>query len=267
MEVLHFDQQVVDRYPNQMYAGNPILFPQVSFNHSGGREHHYEWKGQTFPMPQHGFARKSKWRVTKVNETALAMELVPNDETRKVYPFEFRHQIIYELIDSRLHLHQSIENHGTRVMPFSTGLHPYFKVPLLEGSKREDCEVELPDCRLITQHKDWQSWTAEPFAARRISVQDDVSGTMFLTDFANPEIAIIDPASNLKTVLHFDSARYPFLALWAKSTAEPYYCIEPWTALPNSFARKETELVLLDPGQTWTAGIWIDLLPAGSGSL
>jgi galactose mutarotase-like enzyme len=66
---LYFAQEVVDRYPNQMYAGNPLLFPQVSFSHLPGDEHHYQWEGNTYALPQHGFARHMKWRTAGVSET------------------------------------------------------------------------------------------------------------------------------------------------------------------------------------------------------
>ena len=62
VEGLYFSQEVVDRYPNQMYAGNPLLFPQVSYSHLPGKEHHYQINGQVYSLPQHGFARRSKWR-------------------------------------------------------------------------------------------------------------------------------------------------------------------------------------------------------------
>ncbi|HTG45240.1 MAG TPA: hypothetical protein VK633_11985, partial [Verrucomicrobiae bacterium] len=50
VDALHFSQEIVDRYPTQMYAGNPLLFPLVSFNSTGGKEHHYEWQGQTYAL-------------------------------------------------------------------------------------------------------------------------------------------------------------------------------------------------------------------------
>ena len=56
VDALHFSQEVADRYPNQMYAGNPLLFPMVSFNHLPNRENHYLWQDKTYPLPQHGFA-------------------------------------------------------------------------------------------------------------------------------------------------------------------------------------------------------------------
>ena len=73
VEALHFSQAVVDRYPREMYAGIPVLFPLVSNNLAGDKEHHYEWNGQTFEMPQHGFARRSKWNVVEQTATSVTM--------------------------------------------------------------------------------------------------------------------------------------------------------------------------------------------------
>ena len=40
--------------------------------------------------------------------------------------------------------------------------------------------------------------------------------------------------------LNFDTnPAYRFLALWAPDPASTFFCIEPWTALPNSFGRSD----------------------------
>src|ERR1043166_7859033 len=57
VEALHFSKAVVDRYPREMHAGIPVLFPLVSNNRVGEHEHHYEWSGSLYEMPRHGFAR------------------------------------------------------------------------------------------------------------------------------------------------------------------------------------------------------------------
>src|SRR5688500_18879529 len=129
VDALYFAQEIVDRYPNQMYAGNPLLFPQVSFSHLPGKEHHYEIDGKTFALPQHGFARRSKWKVIDWSESRVTMELLDSDATRGAYPFAFRSEVTYELGDGRLNFRQLVENRGDVVMPFSTGIHPYLPVP------------------------------------------------------------------------------------------------------------------------------------------
>jgi galactose mutarotase-like enzyme len=260
VDALHYSQEIVDRYPNQMYAGNPLLFPLVSFNWAGGQEHHYEWQGARFPLPQHGFARRSKWRTSRVSETSVLMELSDTPETLKIYPFQFLCQVEYELKRGRIYLKQTVENRGSRVMPFSTGIHPYFNIPLSSEGTRNDCYVELPAARRVIPHGNWESWTAEPCPAQRLPIARDVSGTYFLTDLATGEIRLVDPKSGLTVTLNITEApQFRYIALWSKSPTEPFYCIEPWTALPNSFARNQTELILLEPGERFTARLWMEI--------
>jgi galactose mutarotase-like enzyme len=154
---LYFAQEVVDRYPNQMYAGNPLLFKQVSFSHLPGEEHHYKWEGTTYALPQHWFARRSKWKIAGVSETRLTMELTDTSETREAYPFPFRFVVTYELLEGRLYFRQSIDNRGERPMPFSIGIHPYLPVPITPDGKRERCLVELSSANKVIPGKDWES--------------------------------------------------------------------------------------------------------------
>jgi len=254
---LYFSQEVVDRYPSQMYAGNPLLFPMVSFNHLPNLENHYSWEGKTYSLPQHGFARRSKWKVLEVQETRVSMVLTDSAETRAVYPFSFRCVVTCALANSRLEFRQSIENCGNEVMPFSAGIHPYLPVPITTSGKRNDCYVELPEARQVINKGDWASWTTEPFSERKLPVSQDVSGTLFLTDLAKREVSLLDTLSALRITLNFEeSPRHRFLAIWSKSTNDPFYCLEPWTNLPNSFSRG-SELVRLEPGERFEAGMWL----------
>lgn len=257
---LYFTQEVVDRYPNQMYAGNPLLFPQVSFSHLPGQEHHYTFQGKKFALPQHGFARRSKWKVVGLNESSVVMELTDSEETRRAYPFSFHAQVSYELREGRLHFHQTVENRGLQAMPFSTGIHPYLPVPIIQNGQRNACYLELPPCRRVVTDNEWQSWRTELFNMKQLSVREDVSGTLFLTDLAMPEISLFDPVASVKITLNFAQApQHRYVALWSKSISDPFYCIEPWTALPNSLNRERSELIQLASGQRFEAGMWLSV--------
>lgn len=261
VEALHCSQAVIDRYPREMWAGNPVLFPLVSNNRAGDKEHHYEWNGRVFEMPQHGFARRSKWSVVEKSATSLVMELADSDTTRANYPFAFRHRLNYRLDQGRLHWEQVIENTGAEPLPFSTGFHPYFQVPLTAKSERGACYIEIPDAKRVTPQGHWERHTSKPFPAQNWSVQEDVAGTMFLTDLKKPELIFVDPASELEIIFNFtDAPQHRFVAIWAKSTDAPFYCLEPWTALPNSFSRaKDHELIVLEPQKTFRAAMWMEL--------
>jgi len=264
VEALHFSQAIVDRYPREMHAGIPVLFPLVSNNRVGDKEHHYEWNGRVFEMPQHGFARRSKWSIREQSASSITMELTDSDATRASYPFAFRFCLTYRLGRGRLHWEQVIENRSGEPMPFSTGVHPYFALPLTAKSERDACFVEIPEAKRLMPVGKFERFTAEPFPAQNWSVGEDVAGTMFLTDLKKHELILIDPASELELVFNFEEApQHRFLAVWSKSTSEPFYCLEPWTALPNSFSRqnRDHELILLDPQKTFRAAMWMELRP------
>jgi galactose mutarotase-like enzyme len=263
VDALHFSQSVVDRYPREMWAGNPILFPLVGNNRAGDREHQYEWDGRVFDMPQHGFARRSKWGVIDQTPTSVTMELSDSDATRASYPFAFRHCFTYRLSQGRLSWEQVVENRSTGPMPFSTGVHPYFAVPLTPKSDRDACFIEIPEGKRLTPVGKFDRFTAAAFPAQNWSVAEDVSGTMFLTDLKKHELILVDPGSELEVVFNFEDApQHRFVAIWSKATTEPFYCLEPWTALPNSFSRvKDRELIVLEPQATFRAAMWIELKP------
>jgi galactose mutarotase-like enzyme len=261
VDALHFSQAVIDRYPREMYAGNPILFPLVSFNHTAEKEHHYEWNGRLFEMSQHGFARRSKWTVIEQKPALLTMALEDSEATRTNYPFAFRHCVTYQLSNGRLHWEQVVENRSDEPLPFATGFHPYFRVPLGAKSERGSCFVEIPEAKRLLMQDRGAAFASKPFPAQNWSVQEDVSGTLFLGNLKKQEVALVDPASELEIVLNFEEApQHRFLALWAKSPSEPYFCIEPWTSLPNAFTRtKEHDLVVLQPRATFRAAMWMEV--------
>jgi galactose mutarotase-like enzyme len=264
VEALHCSQAVVDRYPREMYAGIPVLFPLVGNNRAGDKEHHYDWNGNLFKMPQHGFARRSKWAVREQSATSVTMELTETEASRADYPFAFRFCLTYRLNQGRLRWEQVIENRSDVPLPFSTGFHPYFAVPLTARSQREACFVEIPEAKRLVPVGRYERFTAEPFLAQNWSVDKDVAGTMFLTELKKQELILIDPVSELEVVFNFEEApRHRFVAVWSKATSEPFYCLEPWTALPNSFSRqsKDHELILLEPQKTFRAAMWMELRP------
>jgi aldose 1-epimerase len=263
VEAMHFDQAVVDRYPRELYTGNPLLFPLVSFNHLPDADHHYEWQGRRYQMLQHGFARHCSWAVVDQSADALTMELRDTEATRAHYPFAFCHRLSYRLHAGRLHGEQSVTNLGPDAMPFSTGIHPYFAVPFTPRGRRAECFVTVPDCRRLTMHGRGEHFTAKPFPAQNWSVSEDVSAALFLAGLRQRELALVDPGSELEVVLNWEGApQHRFVAFWSRSTTEPFYCLEPWTALSNAFTRaKDHELVLLDSGQTFEAVFWLELRP------
>lgn len=261
VEALHFTPEILDRYPKDMWAGIPLLFPMVSFNHLPGREHHYVWNGQTHALPQHGFARRAAWGVVARTDSSLTLELTDTPATRAAYPFAFSHRVTYRLDAGRLHFAQTVENRGSEPLPFSAGIHPYFQVPLTPRGERAKCFVKIPACQRLAPNADHTQFTPAPQPAQNLRVADDVSGTLFLGDLARRELTLVDPGSELEIHLDWTAApQHRFCALWSRATDAPFYCLEPWTALPNSFTRAAPgEVIVLAPGEIFRAAMTLEL--------
>ena len=54
--------------------------------------------------------------------------LESNDETRIEYPFDFKVFYTYSLCGEKLSITQRFMNCSQEAMPFSSGLHPYFRI-------------------------------------------------------------------------------------------------------------------------------------------
>jgi len=259
VDALHHDAAVVARYPERMWAGAPVLFPHVSFNVAEGQEGRYVLNGNTYQSPQHGFARRVPWTVVDRAANAVTLELKDSPQTRRSYPFAFRYQLTYRLEAGRLVWRQTVENRDAQPLPFSSGFHPYLRAPLA-GGERNRCIVRLPRCRRFHPVDQATAFFDEPLPAQDLSVATDASGTWFLGELARPEVALRDLAGGVEAVLRFgENPAYRFLALWAPDTAAPFFCVEPWTALPNSFGRGDGELILLKPGESFDASLSLEL--------
>ncbi len=259
IEALHHDDAVVARYPQQMWAGSPVLFPHVSYNVLEGQEGAYLLDGVRYASPQHGFGRRVPWTVVERTDRSVTMELTDSELTRVSYPFAFRHRLTYRLANGRLEWEQAVENRDARPLPFSTGFHPYFRVPLA-GSQRSECVVRLPRARWYHPVDQTNSFFDEPFPVQDLPVETDTSRTLFLGELAQREVAIRDEASGVEVRLNFAThPAYRFLALWAPNPAAPFFCVEPWTALPNSFGRPDGELLVLQPGESFQASFWMEV--------
>ncbi len=264
VDALHHDDAVVARYPDRMWAGSPVLFPHVSYNVVDGQEGRYRLDGTVYESPQHGFGRRVPWSVVEHSGSSVTLELTDSGKTRPSYPFAFRHRLTYWLEGGRLVWRQVVENRDSRPMPFSAGFHPYLRVPLA-GTERNQCGVRLPDCRRFRPLDKASRFSSEPVRAGNLSVADDASGTVFLGDLSAPEVALVDPSSGVEVALHFGAnPSYRFLALWAPDTHAPFYCVEPWTALPNSLGRPDGEVIVLAPGQAFDATLALEVRETSS---
>ena len=71
----------------------PILFPIVG----ALKDNQYRYKGETYHLPRHGFARDMMFEVVEHKVDYVRLLLASSEETKSNYPFDFQLFVSYEL--------------------------------------------------------------------------------------------------------------------------------------------------------------------------
>lgn len=120
--------------PNSWYGHGQTLFPAVG-RHKEGR---WEYEGQVRPMPLHGLAMTTPFRVLESGADTLVTELALEDldpAQRASYPFQFRLAVTHRVTAEGMSVTHKITNEGSAgAFPFAIGNHISFAFPLLPSS-------------------------------------------------------------------------------------------------------------------------------------
>jgi len=231
----------------------PLLFPIVGRLRDDALAH----EGRTYPMKQHGFARRSEFELLSVSETDVVFRLSANDATREQYPFEFVLDMRYALEGDVLAMVASVSNPGAEALPLSFGFHPGFLWPLPYGGGREEHQVLFEEPERAPVHRPVGGLLSDA-----VEPNPAASGVLALDDGLFQRDALIFRSLRSQRLrfgvpgrpgLEVGFEGMPQLGLWSKPGA-PFLCIEPWHgyASPENHTgafRDKPGLVLLPPGQ------------------
>lgn len=212
----------------------PLLFPVVG--RLRGDSYHHD--GHEYALPQHGFARRTVFSLIKQDNGSALFRLDANEETRRVYPFDFRLDMAFVVEETSLFMTATVINQGREDMPFSLGFHPGFAWPLPYGGNKEEHmilfdEDEPAPVRRIGQEPGLIA--AEPSPSPVVSNVLVPTHEMFARD------ALIWDDLNSRRLkwgvpgrpgldIHFPDT--PWLGIWQKPGAN-YLCIEPWAGMAD----------------------------------
>lgn len=107
-----------------LWQGDPEYWSGRSYNLFPicGRltEGKYTYNGKTYEMNLHGFARDSEFSLIKREAGELSFELISDESTKAVYPFDFRYVVSYILDGGRLRTVYEVYNSGNGELIFCT---------------------------------------------------------------------------------------------------------------------------------------------------
>ena len=96
-----------------------LLFPFAGFNR-------LVYDGVDFGIQKHGFCRNEEFTFISQSENSVVFELLANERTRAVYPFEFAFRVCYTVIDNGYSVTYTVINRDTKEIPFACGGHESF---------------------------------------------------------------------------------------------------------------------------------------------
>ena len=206
------------------------------------------------PMPLHGFAFGSTWKIENQGNAEATLLLNDSRETQRIFPWRFTARIKYKLLPAALETQLSLrcdeilDAAQDMPMPVAPGLHPYFsaKHPV------EKCDgyfsfaydnLEVPALEAIAVTAEGNAGPKK-FAADMLAAPTGASG---LTVPLHNEVAhnlifggIAHRAVSIGKIRLSWTKESPWrhLVCWAKPD-QHFFCVEPWYGLPDAVHRKD----------------------------
>ncbi|MFL1695467.1 aldose 1-epimerase family protein [Weissella kandleri] len=215
----------------------PNLFPIVGRLH----DNEYQYQGHKYQMTQHGFARDMTFKVVEQTTEMVKLQLTDNAETKAKYPFAFRFEVTYRLVDDQLNITYHVMNPADETLIFGMGGHPGFNLPMDAQHHFEDYQLEFNPQKTFNRKVlagpfvDFQQDTT--FDGRQILQvrREDYQNDAIILDLQQTpfEIKLYDTQNQHGVVVKIDNAKYA--GIWTKADVEaPFLCIEPWWGIADT---------------------------------
>ncbi len=174
---------------------------------------------------RHGFIRNMEFKViNKTNETAT-LRITSNEETKKLYPYDFDFFITYSLKFDKLTITTKILNLSNETLLCMYGAHTAIKA-------NENAILNLG--KGYTQYK-----LIDGLISEKGTLIDDNKIQLTKDYFKKEDTVVIDNTFdkliikngfNHNVIYTFDA---PLFALWSRNDTGNFVCLEPWWGISN----------------------------------
>ena len=218
---------------------SPILFPIVcSVNNDT-----YRVDGKEYHLPRHGFARDTDFKVIAQSERKATFALEANEETKKVYPYQFTLSVSYVLDGNTIGVIWHVLNSDNREIHFQIGGHPAFNVPDMKAGDTQTGRIRLDNSEPLDGLKSYidgsHEMTEIPVEAEEgiIEFSDNTwrNDSVKIHKCQVRRAELLNKAGEAEVTVEF---RTPVIAFWSPFEKNaPFVCIEPWYGLgdPRGF--------------------------------
>lgn len=227
--------------------------------------------GKPCAMRRHGIARISPFSLEKHGANEVSFVQVSDENTRAMYPFDYRLRVRYVVLADRLTCIYEVQNTGGGPMPFVIGGHPAFNCPLLPGEDFSDYAVTFDKpIEQAALRPDVHTGLVD--VEKRFSVLQ--SGRLALTHELFVQDALIFDRIAAKSAtlmgpggrgVRLDFQDFDNLLVWSSANGGPFVALEPWSGISNCSDEDEVlehkrGMTVLSPGEVSVFHYTITLL-------
>ena len=219
------------RDPRQWASSAPILFPIIG----KVRNDTLKIDGKDYHLTSHGFSRHTQYQVANATDSKVVYKLIPNDEIKAIFPYDFVLTVTYTLEGSTLSCNVAVHNPSSDDILFQVGGHPAFACPFYDGESSNDYFLEFNqneklDQKILDLEKGGMSHQTRMF------LNNEKRFFVTQSQFNDDAIVVENFKSNmiaLKSINHnhqikFHMENFTHLGIWAAKHVGDLLAIEPW---------------------------------------
>ena len=207
---------------------SPLLFPIV------GRlkNDQLRYRGKTYPMTQHGFARDHRFAWLRREPSLCQLVLCDGPDTSSRYPFAFRLEVTYAVSGAELEVTLRIDNSGDEILPGSIGAHPAVNWPLSPERAKDEYTLtfsneEIAPIRRLKAGLMQATPEPTPIHGKTLALSERLFGddAVILDVLASSSVRYAGPRG---PSIEMSWEGFRELGIWSKPGGAPFLCIEPW---------------------------------------
>ncbi|MES2651808.1 MAG: aldose 1-epimerase family protein [Bacteroidota bacterium] len=213
---------------------SPILFPIIG----ALKENSYQFEGETYVLPRHGFARDMDFEVDKVSEQEILFTLTSTSETLKIYPFDFKLGLRYKIIGASICCTYEVSNLASKELLFSIGGHPAFAAPLNKQGSYEDYFLQFNADDELTYHEIEDNLISNETVTinlkdKKLFLKHDLfyKDALVFKKLKSTSISLMNTKNY--NGINFKFEDFPYFGIWAAKDAN-FVCLEPWCGIADS---------------------------------
>lgn len=244
--------------PQYWAKTSPVLFPIVG----ALKDDTYFYKGRSYHLPRHGFARDHRFDGKQLSDTEGVFTLQDTEETREAYPFAFQLVLRYELVGHTLRCTYEVNNPSPdQPLFFSIGAHPAFAVHTDRQTLRyEDHYLQFPQddvlhCHVLEGNLIGSHVNTIKLNGNRLPLTHELfyGDALVMKTLRSREITLGNRANDRG--IRFRYENFPFFGIWAAKGAD-FVCLEPWCGIAdavthNQQLEEKEGIQCLEAGKTW----------------